>query len=318
MNEASSESPADLIDWSAITASVECPLCLYNLRGLIEPRCPECGLQFEWPELLDPQRQRHRYLFEHHAERNLWSFFRTVLGGLRPRKFWTTLKPNHTVNSRRLLIYWFLCSCLLLLVPAAEAIQAGVNLAEYNAWSRLFPVPGTTTGHWPSAQAKQRYIDANFPLPPSRTFLLQYAQVIRENFFASTSVELGTIAVWPWLTFAALMIFQASMRKARVQRGHVLRCVIYAADASVWYTILMLAAMAWLIALAIIKHSPQPSERITFWLLLLLWVVRLDRLTTAYRKYLQFDHPFLTALVSQIIVLLVMGAILFWSARLLG
>ena len=228
------------------------------------------------------------------------------------------LKPNHTVNSRRLLIYWVLCSCLLLLVPVAEAIQAGVNLAEYNAWSRLFPVPGTTTGHWPSAQAKQRYIDANFPLPPSRTFLRQYAQVIRENFFANTTVEVGTIAVWPWLTFAALMIFQASMRKARVQRGHVLRCVIYAADASVWYTILMLAAMAWLIALATIKRSPQPTERIIFWLLLVLWVVRLDRLTTAYRKYLQFDHPFLTALVSQIIVLLVMGAILFWSARLLG
>src|ERR1051325_5439857 len=115
MSQAPSESPTTTIDWSTITTTVECPVCLYNLRGLNEPRCPECGFAFEWPELLDPQHQRHPYLFEHHPERNFWSFRRTLIGGLRSRNFWMMLKPTHTVNVRRLLIYWILCTCLLLL-----------------------------------------------------------------------------------------------------------------------------------------------------------------------------------------------------------
>ena len=31
-----------LREWLA-DHDVECPLCKYNLRGLVEPRCPECG-----------------------------------------------------------------------------------------------------------------------------------------------------------------------------------------------------------------------------------------------------------------------------------
>src|SRR4051812_30293929 len=98
MSESTTESapapapPAPAIDWSSITNEVECPLCRYNLRGLTEPRCPECGLQFTWAEVLDPN-SRHPYLFEHHPERNLPSFFRTLWAGLRTRRFWTKLRP---------------------------------------------------------------------------------------------------------------------------------------------------------------------------------------------------------------------------------
>lgn len=309
-------SDTTIIDWSAVTTSVQCPLCLYNLRGLTNPRCPECGFAFDWPELLDPQRQRHPYLFEHHPWRNFWSFRQTLTGGLRARRFWTTLKPTHTVRPRRLVIYWLLCTFLVLLAPAARAIQLGVNLMEENAWSRMFPVPGTTTGRFRNPQAKQRFLDANFPMPPSRGFFQQYARLL-ESYSLAMAIEVGSIVAWPWLTFAALMIFQASMRKAKVQRTHVLRCAMYAGDGAVWYAFAMLVAMILLSVLAITKRSPQPIESITFWLVILLWLLRLDRLTTAYRKYLQFDHPFLTGLASQIIVLLAMGGILFWGGRLL-
>ncbi len=30
---------------------VLCPECNYNLRGLTVPRCPECGLRFDWSEI---------------------------------------------------------------------------------------------------------------------------------------------------------------------------------------------------------------------------------------------------------------------------
>src|SRR4051812_29597472 len=80
-------------DWETIQHAVECPLCDYNLRGLTECRCPECGFVFQWAEVLDPDRRNHPYLFEQHPERNFWSFFRTLVGGFRPGRFWTTLHP---------------------------------------------------------------------------------------------------------------------------------------------------------------------------------------------------------------------------------
>src|SRR3954468_19436061 len=85
---------------------VLCPLCGYNLRGLPEARCPECGGQFDWPDLLDPTRRVHRYLFEHHPERNIWSFIRTMIGGITPRRFWRDLHPAQPSRPKRLVLYW--------------------------------------------------------------------------------------------------------------------------------------------------------------------------------------------------------------------
>jgi hypothetical protein len=315
MSQAPSESAATTIEWSTISTNIECPLCLYNLRGLSEPRCPECGYQFQWIDLLDPTRRRHRYLFEHHPERNVWSFFRTLLNGLWPRKFWNDVKPTHLVRPRRLVIYWVLCSFLVLLLPIAQAVHLGADLARSNAYGRLFFM--SAAGNTPaSAPARQLYMDANLPLPPSRVFFQQYWQLLRGNYLPMVSVELGSIAAWPWLTFAALMVFQASMRKAKVQRAHVLRCVIYSADMSILYTSIVILAVTWVITAAFLFHRPDVRDYYAFWLVLLLWVIRLDKLVIAYRKYLQFDHPFLTVLASQIIVLLGMAGLLYWAGRI--
>jgi hypothetical protein len=58
--------PSRTPDWSAIGETIRCPLCGYDLRGLPQPRCPECGRTFEWADLLDPASRRHPYLFEQH------------------------------------------------------------------------------------------------------------------------------------------------------------------------------------------------------------------------------------------------------------
>ena len=39
--------------------AVNCPLCGYDLRGLVDPRCPECGYRFVWADLTDSTRRRH-------------------------------------------------------------------------------------------------------------------------------------------------------------------------------------------------------------------------------------------------------------------
>lgn len=91
---------------------VVCPICEYDLRGLVEPRCPECGFKFEWRELLDPALRAHPYLFEHHPRHNLWSFWRTLLGGFRPHGFCRALRPSQPSRPGRLVLYWVLAATL--------------------------------------------------------------------------------------------------------------------------------------------------------------------------------------------------------------
>src|SRR5579884_3246062 len=108
----------DQPDWSTLAEDVHCPLCGYNLRGLSEPRCPECGYRFAWRDLLDPTRRRHPYLFEHHPEHNVRSFLYTVTRKLRPFEFWKSLRPDQPANRRRLLVYWIVVAVgALLPVP---------------------------------------------------------------------------------------------------------------------------------------------------------------------------------------------------------
>jgi hypothetical protein len=52
-------------DWNSITDDAFCPLCNYNLRGLTEPRCPECGHRFAWKDLIAPDGMIYPFLFEH-------------------------------------------------------------------------------------------------------------------------------------------------------------------------------------------------------------------------------------------------------------
>src|SRR3954447_5577159 len=83
-------------DWATLARELHCPLCEYNLRGLVEPRCPECGHRFNWRQLLDTREHQHPFLFEHHPRHSVRSFFRTLRETLLPRRFWPTLQPVHT------------------------------------------------------------------------------------------------------------------------------------------------------------------------------------------------------------------------------
>lgn len=82
-------------------------MCEYNLRGLAEPRCPECGYTFEGRDLLDPDRQNTEYSFENLAPPTIRTFWKTAIKGLTPREFWTRLRPNQPAVPYRLSLYWF-------------------------------------------------------------------------------------------------------------------------------------------------------------------------------------------------------------------
>src|SRR3954470_8548137 len=114
--------------WDTIPHEVRCPLCEYNLRGLTDPRCPECGHRFDWAVVTDPSRRLHPYLFEHHPERNLRSFARTLWGTLRPRRFWESLPANQPLRPRRMVIYWLLAALVASTAVIGHWVRAIVTL----------------------------------------------------------------------------------------------------------------------------------------------------------------------------------------------
>ncbi|HUU85612.1 MAG TPA: hypothetical protein VM243_19100 [Phycisphaerae bacterium] len=93
-------------DWDAITFPVHCSRCGYNLYTLTKPRCPECGLQFDWDVVLDRSAWRSDFLFEHYwRDRPVRSWFRTVWRALRPFRFWRDVSIHDRIHAGPL---WFL------------------------------------------------------------------------------------------------------------------------------------------------------------------------------------------------------------------
>src|SRR3954452_18142580 len=82
-------------DWVTTAGDFPCPLCDYNLRGLAEPRCPECGYASTWQHRAGARPSRHPYLFEHRP--TPIGFARTLAAGLLPRHFGRTRTAFHAV-----------------------------------------------------------------------------------------------------------------------------------------------------------------------------------------------------------------------------
>jgi hypothetical protein len=277
-------------DWEEIQCAVECPLCEYNLRGLSVARCPECGLEFDWGEVLDPKRQRHPYLFEHHPERSWNAFFRTLIGGLRPGKFWTTLHPAQPSSLSRLLMY--------------GGIVLGIALLPLVA-SRVLLAPWPTRFIWGST----------LRLELAYEYLPDFFLMVFRPLFRLPVVRLlPVIVIWwtmlPVGTYLLLLIFQGTMRRGRVKAHHVLRCIIYSADALIWPSLVLLV----LLPLNLPAFRLAPTELIAWVLLVslpIVWMRMAWRLMVAYRRYLRFPHAEGVIASVQVILLLVWMILLF-------
>lgn len=300
---------ANAPDWNAIRRDVQCPLCGYNLRGLAEPRCPECGYGFAWADVLREDRPRHPYLFESHPEANVRSFVRTMLGGLLPRRFWRLLTPVEPARPGRLVTYWFLAltlilaSLLALLTPEAITVARLNDLDRTRAAGWLRGTPSNPfPSNWQNAEI-QRQINLVFPPTWGLTFL---REKILPLWFRNDLVRTAVIiAAWPVATLATLMIFRASMRRAKVKTFHVLRCVLYSCDAG-----LLLGLPIYLLLHAVGHHAYVDRDQLA--LIMIAAVIApytAYRLACAYELYLNFDRPWATALSSQLIVWLVVAVL---------
>src|SRR5206468_180641 len=133
---------------------------------------------FDWEELRDPARRLHRYLFELHPERNAWSFFRTLAGAMRPRRFWKELAPTQPSNLRRLILYALLVAltAALYIVPIAAITAQDFNSAYTSnrgyfkaAWGRpeMDPMKAEIDR---LHMTVDEYLEQNWPTPRSFGF----------------------------------------------------------------------------------------------------------------------------------------------------
>ena len=205
-----------------------CPRCGYDQAGHMatwSPQawpvvgvCSECGLNFEWADVLSPDRSRLAWLYEHTAYGRIgvWRFVRTVVSLIFPWVFWRQVRLRHVLAPRRLLIW------MVLLVVPLWVLGAAVRTANVYL---LILRNGTITG-----------------LPPTWK---DYAEpwvwpLIGRGWEPFSSGELTlSLRYWPpsvqvWLGMALAMpllflLLSHSRRLAKVRPMHVWRVAAYSA-----------------------------------------------------------------------------------------
>ncbi len=308
-------------DGSTHGADLTCPLCDYNLRGLTEPRCPECGFAFTWAELLDAKRDRHPWLFEHAVRgRRRRAFLSTYFRNCVPRRFWREVTPANPVRRARLIKYWIVTTLLLSgVIIGPLLVQAGrlaIDVQQQRA--RFIPIPGRPgqlRNTWPSNYGLNyttAAIRAAAPPVWSRTFALRVADAYLSRTGGAFVAVVVVTAAWPWLTVATLMVFQASMRRAKTNSDHVLRAAIYGCDFGLLVTVLAIAAFSTMDD----RGNTIPTKQVVELAAMLAVLTAMAcvaittyRLTIAYGRYLRFHLPLATVLASQVIAFLALLAV---------
>jgi hypothetical protein len=224
------ESPAD-------TDELNCPLCGYDLRGLPEHRCPECGHAFDVAELRQAKLEKRDWLFEHAPRRLARSFLKTMLVSLRPWRFWKRVSAAIEIVPRRLNLWarlWLALATLLIVGAFTAAV-----VRDYIAINETLAAVGGST---PGLQAVTRSNIGSItwvmvpngtgwmqmPTAEDATFSATAVRTFETHALARDGWMLLAVLVWPAVVVLALQVFGKTLNRAGIHRGHLWRCVLYA------------------------------------------------------------------------------------------
>ncbi|MHC4441847.1 MAG: transposase family protein [Planctomycetota bacterium] len=142
-------------DWDVIDFEVICSRCGYNLRLLPEPRCPECGLRFDWRSVLDAWSRRSDFLFEHNwRARPIGSWLKTLWRSSRPFRFWRGVSIHDYIKPGPLWfllltsIFWFMVTLHgmaglgWLILASADRLSTKAGSASYSRLDKLMEMFG--------------------------------------------------------------------------------------------------------------------------------------------------------------------------------
>lgn len=221
-----SRAPGASPDWENIEFKVACSRCAYNLRMLQVPRCPECGLEFDWQDVLDKARWQSDFLFEHHWHRSpIRSYLRTFLRSLRPGRFWSHVSIHEHPSAGALWVYFILAHLWL--------FTSFVVVFSAAAW--LLLGVAHLLGRHQSALA-----DSVYGYGVS-------LQNLGKDFFDPDSGGFAWILLLlpPWGAMAALYGLRQTLARCRLRGIHMLRIVAYVSPPLfiVWSCVLLAMSM---------------------------------------------------------------------------
>ena len=249
--------------------SLVCDQCGYHLYGLTETRCPECGTPFTWDEALAAHHRRRLPLFEYQwRKRPVRALISTWRRTLRPGRLWRTIDIHDRVQRLPLIM---LFGAAMSMIAIVQPFVAGII-----DWSFQLRFP-------------------TFLGPNRKSLLAEIANcALTLDTYVNALLPTGS---WCIFSFAALLIFQQSMRRYRVRTVHVLRIwaysvalaavMVYLVTAS---TVILLITTNWYF-LSLITYLAAISV-IAF----VVWSVR-----QGYRHYLHIPHSLGVAFASQVI-----------------
>ncbi len=304
-----------------------CPTCEYDLRGAAEPRCPECGTRFTWFNPPNPATFVHPYLFEHHPERNVWSFFKTLVGGLRARRFWRTLHRDQLSSPKRLITYWLIILTTYLTALAGLLAAYGIQRAGENEFPHyqilhVECVNGVPHEIDPNAFARygdlQSYADEVYP----DTILGAACAIVHERWFPIVAFLNLVVVIWPWITtLCSLWLAETST----VRPVHRIRVAIYCSDSILCTSASVLLALS--VEAIIQTLTPygliRPADRHK-WLMKGVYcffaissATWFYRLVVANRWYLEDVKAVINVFISQLCGVLVVAFVLIILAQTL-
>lgn len=213
-------------EWEAISFDVLCSRCGYNLRTLTRAKCTECGLDFEWPEVVTWAAHQSDFLFEHHwRSRPIRSFVVTVWRSLRPRKFWSQVSIHQRIRPGPL---WFL-------IMLASPIFWGAIMGPMHIFSLIHSSVVSARTAWTPLQEW-----LHFNLRPY--FNLMFTMPRRWWAWP-------LILAFLWILLVVMVSLLCGLRqtlaKCRVRPIQMLRVVAYAAIPASLITAFVLLANLW-------------------------------------------------------------------------
>lgn len=254
-------------DWKIFQTDIECPICSYNLRGLVNPRCPECGYPFQWAEMRPIANPWLSRVFEFTSKRIFRSFLFTVAQSLLAPRFFTRLTASHPLRKSRLAVYVLVLNLILII------LQFNTPMALWAYYS----------------------LNSTSPRVPLLQVFNYYAYSYLANAF------LCPFIVFSWILYSSLSIFliRQTARKAKIKPWHMVRCAIYSASPMLPLSIIALWAM-----FLIDSHDKMYVDMWVIPIIAAFLAWPMINLALAAKHYLRIPRPLFTTLTLQFIFVL--------------
>ncbi len=269
-------------DWNTLGVALHCPRCGYDLRMLPQPRCPECGLQFEWAELITAVRTQNECpLFEYQWRRRpVRSFLRTVGRALLPWRLWSRMSLAWEPQVRPL----FVLAAFMVLLFAVCSLGVEYARDACAAWQ--------------------------FTLLTGRAYP---GPVWRPDLVAHVGEVTGHL-LWALFVWGLLQIYQQTIAKYQLRQRQLLRVIVLAwVGLLAWQTVSRLTTTAFALYLALLHASrgtwyPLTWTREQVWTTLLPYVVFTLSLCLGLSTYLRIRRGWAMSLATMIIIVLALIA----------